>query len=102
MYRYNERISSTGYYLKPVHYVYKRTTTGKVVFHYYGRYWLKKLKGKTIYIGQTKPPELPPPPRSIWESFVLIEIDSEYYMELDHYKRFEKQLRKMGIRGYCK
>ncbi len=88
--------------MKPVHYVYKRTPTGRIVFHYYGRYWLKKLENKIIYIGHAKPPELPPPPISNWEGFALIEMDGEYYLEPDQYNRYESQLRRLGIRGYCK
>jgi len=101
IYGYNDRIKDTGYYLKPVHYVYKRTTTGRIVFHYYGRYWLKKQGKRIVYIGQTKPPGLPNPPRSRWEGFTLIEVDGEYFMEPEQYRRFEDTLLKIGIKGRC-
>jgi hypothetical protein len=74
IYRYNTLIRETGYYLKPVHIVTKKTNDGKKTYIYIGRYWWKiKYVGKRgrtsrikwIYVGKEKPAELkdyPDPP----------------------------------------
>jgi len=38
-YEYNRSIGSTGYYLKPVHKVYKYVGGSRRIYEYYGRYW---------------------------------------------------------------
>jgi|GEM_PF-1014739 hypothetical protein len=61
IYDYNEKIKSTGYYLKPYHIVNK----GKKKYLYIGKYWYKIIsenKLKWIYIGKRKPEPLPDPP----------------------------------------
>jgi hypothetical protein len=63
VYAYNEKVRHTGFYLKPVHLVYKNG----MKYIYVGRYWyvLKREKGKIrwIYAGMKKPKEsLPDPP----------------------------------------
>ncbi|MCS7128424.1 MAG: hypothetical protein N3E36_05325 [Sulfolobales archaeon] len=72
LYSYNNVIRHYGYYLKPMHVVFKRTKSGLIKYIYYGRYWyrvkyLGKRKGtsrvKWVYIGRNKPdPSLPDPP----------------------------------------
>ncbi len=75
LYKYNSVIRGTGYYLKPVHLVTKRTADGKKTYMYIGRYWWRieyvGKRGKTsrikwIYAGREKPRELreyPDPPK---------------------------------------
>jgi len=85
LYEYNKLVSTYGYYLKPLHIVYKKTSNGTVKYVYYGRYWYKIVyagkRNKTsivkwIYIGREKPlPKLPDPPHHPLEGIVL-RIDS--------------------------
>ncbi len=71
IYQYNSLIKGTGYYLKPMHVVVKRSSKGRIEYIYYGRYWweVKYIgkKGKTsrvkwLYRGNIKPRGLPEPP----------------------------------------
>ncbi len=72
LYSYNSFIKRYGYYLKPMHIVYRRTKRGLTKYVYYGRYWyrvkyLDKHGGtsrvKWVYVGREKPdPRLPDPP----------------------------------------
>ncbi|RLG79621.1 MAG: hypothetical protein DRO13_05635 [Thermoprotei archaeon] len=79
-YRYNSMLKSKKYYLKPVHIVIKRKSSGKVVkYYYYGRYWYRierKTNGssriKWIYLGKEKPERnLPDPPHNPLDGLVI-------------------------------
>jgi len=75
---YNTMIKPRNYYLKPVHIVVKKKTSGvKIKYYYYGRYWYRIVKQpsgklKWIYIGKEKPlSNLPDPPRNPLEGLVV-------------------------------
>ncbi|RLG87805.1 MAG: hypothetical protein DRO15_04255 [Thermoprotei archaeon] len=81
LYAYNELIRKTGFYLKPIHIVTKRTKEGKRTYYYFGRYWYKletyvkdgKRRLKWIYIGTSKPSIiLPEPPKNPLENCIVI------------------------------
>jgi len=85
IYKYNEVIKDSGYYLKPLHIVYRTINKYRVKYLYFGRYWYRvyKSKGKNkskirwIYIGRDKPdPHLPDPPINPFEGIAVI-ADSE-------------------------
>ncbi|BCU67233.1 hypothetical protein HS7_06700 [Sulfolobales archaeon HS-7] len=76
VYDYNSKIRGSGYYLKPIHMVYKK---GKV-YIYIGRYWYRITKKNRVlkwtYLGKSKPIiELPEPP-SIPEGVIIKEGDN--------------------------
>jgi len=77
-YHYNSLISKYGYYIKPIHKVYKKRSGSKLIYMYYGRYWFRKSeKGRLIYSGTEKPAEIPvEPPPSPLEGVTLI-VDNE-------------------------
>ncbi len=91
LYRYNRSIRRLGYYLKPVHIVYKRSLGRVVKYVYYGRYWYRLeyvgKKGRTsrikwVYVGREKPlPEIPNPPEHPLEGLVLRIDDTGIYMK---------------------
>jgi len=76
VYEYNLSIRGSGYYLKPVHYVYKRSGSRVRVYEYYGRYWwrLQRVNGRIRwkYAGTRKPPGLPEPPSTGLEGLRII------------------------------
>ncbi len=89
-YKYNTLISATGYYLKPVHKVYKRTSQGIVrVYEYYGRYWWRKKNGRMVYAGREKPRRVPldPPPHPL-EGLSIIVEEGDVIMSCRDYERF--------------
>ena len=86
IYEYNERIRSTGYYLKPIHIVKKNLSSGVRVYYYFGRYWYKLVKVgskiKWIYIGREKPdPKLPEPPINILEKCKVVIAGGDVYVD---------------------
>ncbi len=77
IYAYNSMIKDSGYYLKPIHLVYKKLRNQRVKYIYFGRYWYRLVrKGSTvkwIYVGKDKPdPHLPDPPLSPFEGLSII------------------------------
>ncbi len=54
-YEYNASISSTGYMVRPVHRVYKRSGGRRRVYVYYGRYWWRRKGKRLVYAGVRKP-----------------------------------------------
>ena len=77
IYLYNARIRDSGYYLKPIHIVYKTINERKYKYIYFGRYWYRIIrkgsKVKWVYIGREKPdPHLPDPPLSPFEGISVI------------------------------
>ena len=87
IYRYNNQIKHTKYYLKPVHIVIKKKSNGRQIrYYYYGRYWYRIEKKnnngrkgiKWIYLGREKPDSsLPDPPENPLEGLVLKISDGE-------------------------
>lgn len=90
IYEYNSTIRESGYYLKPLHIVYKIVHGRKLKYVYFGRYWyrvykvpgegeLKKERSriKWLYVGRDKPdPHLPDPPINPLEGIAVI-VDGE-------------------------
>lgn len=72
-YHYNSLISNYGYYVKPVHKVYKKRSGTKIIYVYYGRYWFKRAGSRLIYAGSEKPVWIPyEPPENPVEGVTLI------------------------------
>jgi hypothetical protein len=73
-YHYNSLISPYGYYLKPIHKVYKRKEDRTLIYVYYGRYWFRRdERGKLIYAGTEKPEPIEvSPPKNPLEGLSLI------------------------------
>jgi len=95
VYTYNTKIRGTGYYLKPVHYVYKRTGDGRVkVYEYYGRYWwmLTRSRGRVRwrYAGTRKPLNLPEPPRTGLEGLRIIRDGDDIIVDCWVIERFSE------------
>jgi hypothetical protein len=94
LYSYTESLRGTGYYLKPLHRVYKSDpeTGSRVVYEYYGRYWwrLERRRGRLRwrYVGREPPPGVPEPPRHPLEGMSVkilgsdVELDCRWYEEL--------------------
>ncbi|MGC9071528.1 MAG: hypothetical protein ACP5HK_02370 [Acidilobus sp.] len=89
IYRYNVIASRRGYYLKPVHKVYKATGGARRVYEYYGRYWWRKGNGRLIYAGTSRPPGLPEPPLNPLEGLSLIREGDDVIVRCDVYEKFK-------------
>lgn len=98
IYRYNDAIRGTGYYLKPVHKVYKVVGGVRRVYEYYGRYWWRRVKRRgrpgyrLVYAGTEKPREVPiePPSTGLEGLSVIVEgddviIDCRVYEDFKSY-----------------
>lgn len=88
IYAYNVVASSRGYYLKPVHKVYKRVGELTRVYEYYGRYWWRKGDSKLIYAGRVKPRGLPEPPQNPLEGLSVIREGDDVIIDCETYERF--------------
>ena len=107
LYEYNNEAKKHGFYLKPVHIVVKKNSSGdKLKYYYFGRYWYKimpvKRKNrrsiKWVYVGRNKPlNNLPDPPRNPLEGLVIkisnerIEIISSNKNILENIKKLLKE-----------
>ncbi len=99
LYRYTSLLSGTGYYLKPVHIVYRTLADGtRKKYYYYGRYWyrLERRNGRLVwrYVGTSKPRELshlPDPPPNPLEglSYARVGDSDDIILEEETYKRFK-------------
>lgn len=94
-YEYNRVIRESGYYLKPIHKVYKVVGGKRRVYEYYGRYWwkLKKVKGKLryVYSGRWKPRRVKvEPPSNPLEDLVVIREDGDVIMRCSDYEKFSE------------
>ncbi len=89
-YEYNSLISHTGYYLKPVHKVYKRLPDGRRrIYEYYGRYWWRKEGTRWIYAGTIKPSSIKyDPPSHPLEGLSIIIEGSDVILDCRDYDRF--------------
>jgi len=81
--------SKRGYYLKPVHKVYRTTGGLRRIYEYYGRYWWRKGDGKLIYAGAKKPGGLPQPPLNPLEGLSVIREGDDVIIRCDVYERFK-------------
>ncbi|MFP3171662.1 hypothetical protein [Acidilobus sp. 7A] len=88
IYRYNEVASRKGYYLKPVHKVYKRLNGVVRVYEYYGRYWWRKGERRLIYAGHERPRGLPEPPSNPLEGLSVIREGEDIIIDCSLYDDF--------------
>ncbi len=112
IYRYNEFIKNTGYYLKPVHMVYKRDRDGRLrVYRYVAKYWWRIFyigrRGKTsrikwIYVGSRMPyhPDLMlnPPPPSPFEGIGYAVEGEDVLLTDEAYRRVKSLLKGFPVR----
>ncbi len=92
-YEYNKVIRDTGYYLKPVHKVYKYTSGSLRVYEYYGRYWWRLVrrggKPRYIYAGTVKPEKVTvDPPDNPLEGLSLIREGDDVIVRCFDFERF--------------
>ena len=92
-YEYNRSIGSTGYYLKPVHKVYKYVGGSRRIYEYYGRYWWRLSRtGKGpryIYAGMVKPESVKvDPPSNPLEGLSLIREGSDIIIKCSDFEKF--------------
>ena len=101
-YEYNSLISNTGYYLKPVHKVYKKLPNGKKrIYEYYGRYWWKKVGSRWIYAGNIKPKIIRyEPPRHPLEGLSIIIEDKDIIMNCRDYSKFKSYFKGLTVKQY--
>ncbi len=109
IYAYNSQIRDTGYYLKPVHMVYKKLEGRKVKYMYFGRYWYRvyrareggRSKIKWIYVGRDKPdPQLPEPPINPLEGIAVIVDGDDVLVDEKAFNaltQITQALKKMGL-----
>lgn len=103
---YNERIRSSGYYVKPIHVTYRSSGGRRLKYVYFGRYWYRVTKkgGRVVwvYLGREKPePSLPDPPPNPFEGVSVVVVDDgdlEVRSEtLQLLARIERSLGQPGI-----
>ncbi|HDN01792.1 MAG: hypothetical protein DRO10_02205 [Thermoprotei archaeon] len=102
IYDYNTQIRDSGYYLKPLHLVYKRFGDRKVKYVYFGRYWYRIYKVpadeegrrsrlKWIYVGREKPdPALPDPPLNPLEGLAIIVEGKDIFVDENTFEALVK------------
>jgi hypothetical protein len=105
LYEYNSVISRHGYYLKPVHKVYKRLSDGSLrVYEYYGRYWwkLRRVSGRLrwIYVGNVKPKGLPEPPPHALDGVIVIREGEDIIIDCDLYDKFKNVFSGLPVEKY--
>ncbi|MEM0037470.1 MAG: hypothetical protein QW772_00835 [Zestosphaera sp.] len=96
---YNLTIKDSGYYLKPLHFVYLKSPNKlvSIKYVYFGRYWYRvhKLtnprkhnsKVRWIYIGKEKPdPTLPDPPLNPFEGIYVLAFESDILLSEKSYR----------------
>lgn len=93
LYEYNRLVKSSGYYLKPVHKVYKESRGLKRVYEYYGRYWwrLERRGGRVryVYSGTVKPREVSlEPPSNPLEGLVVIREGEDVIVKCSDFEKF--------------
>jgi hypothetical protein len=97
-YEYNRSIRGTGYYLKPVHKVYKYVGGSRRVYEYYGRYWWRfsrtGRKFRYIYAGVVKPESVQAnPPGNPLEGLSLIREGSDVIVKCSDFEKFSSVFR---------
>ncbi len=94
-YEYNRVIRGTGYYLKPVHKVYKNVKGSRRVYEYYGRYWWKLVRVnwgvRYVYVGRIKPLDVKVnPPGNPLEGLSLIREGWDVIIKCSDYEKFSE------------
>ncbi len=90
VYEYNTIAGRHGYYLKPVHKVYRRTSQGVKVYEYYGRYYWRRAGNRLVYAGTVKPRGLPDPEPLGIEGLSVIRVnDEDIVVDCTVYDRFK-------------
>ncbi len=98
-YHFNSIISKYGYYVKPVHKIYKTVNGVRRVYAYYGRYWWKKIGKKLIYAGRVKPEIIPNmPPKHEFEGITLIFEGEDVIMDCHVYERLKKYISGFSVK----
>ena len=90
VYKYNSVAAKYGYYLKPVHRVYKRVGDRVRVFEYYGRYWWRiegGRKKRLVYAGSNKPAGVPQPPRIPLLGLAIAREGDDVILDCETYAR---------------
>ncbi len=105
VYEYNSRISEKGYYLKPVHRVYKKLSDGRVrIYEYYGRYWwrLERRKGKLkwIYVSNIKPEEFPEFPPHRLEGISVIREGRDIIIDCETFDKLKDLFTGFSVERY--
>jgi hypothetical protein len=105
VYEYNSLISQYGYYLKPVHKVYKTLSDGrKRIYEYYGRYWwrLERRRGRLvwIYVGNVKPKGLPEFPPHELEGLSIIREGDDVVINCEVYDKFKELFSGLPVEKY--
>ena len=109
IYAYNSRIKDSGYYLKPIHVVYKNVNNRRLKYLYFGRYWYRVFKGgkkvKWVYIGKEKPdPHLPDPPISPFEGISIVVENDDLILDERTYNivnELARRLLRKSISDLC-
>jgi len=91
-YEYNTLISNTGYYLKPVHKVYKRLSDRRRrIYEYYGRYWWRRKGNRLVYAGTVKPRRVPvEPPKHPLDGLSIIVEDDDIIISCSDYEKYKE------------
>ncbi len=108
IYRYNEEIKNSGYYLKPLHMVYRSIEGRKLKYVYFGRYWYrvyksregKKTRLRWIYVGRDKPdPHLPEPPINPLEGLAAVVEGDDVLVDERTFEALVKIAENLASRG---
>jgi len=111
IYRYNEKIRESGYYLKPIHIVYRLIGKGRLKYIYFGRYWYriyrsregKRNKLRWIYVGRDKPdPHLPEPPINPLEGLAVIVKNDDVLIDEKTFEALIKIAENLTSQGLIK
>jgi len=105
VYKYNSEVSKKGYYLKPVHKVYKKLSNGRMrIYEYYGRYWwrLERRNGKLkwIYVSNIKPKGLPEFPSHKLEGVVVIREGNDIIIDCEVFDRLKELFENLPVERY--
>ena len=102
IYEYNSIAGKLGYYLKPVHKVYRRLSDGTLkVYEYYGRYYWRRSGRRLVYAGTEKPDELPDPGPLGVEGLVVIRIsERDIVIDCEVYDRFRQLFEGLKVERY--
>ena len=92
LYEYNSTIRGSGYYLKPLHRVYKNVGGERRLYEYYGRYWWRIVPSRggrrLVYAGKSKPGGLPEPPSFPLEGLAVVRIGEDVIVECWVYEKY--------------
>ncbi|MEB3764944.1 MAG: hypothetical protein GSR77_02095 [Desulfurococcales archaeon] len=89
-YHFNSLVGKYGFYIKPVHKIYKTINGVRRVYAYYGKYWLKRKGNKVVYAGSQKPRVIPDNVMSKLQSFTIIFEEEDVIMDCWVYEKLKK------------